>query len=200
MRVKDDFFIIIALFGISFPQLLNPQPCPKLQRVDRQGWTVNQILATPTKGTDFVIFDAHFTNFSPFSICDKHNKAGIGLNASNLKIQTLLIKHHFKLTWILFITYSPRKKPPSNTPFLSLHEHKINEFINLKVQSIFAKLQLSVKSISYSTRISLHVYQKFYITTGTNIYPYDISKIIKNSFYMYFNFYLIFFKMNMPVD
>lgn len=39
-----------------------------------------------------------------------------------------------------------------------------------------------------------------YITTGTNIYPYDISKIIKNSFYMYFNFYLIFFKMNMPVD
>lgn len=101
-----------------------------------------------------------------------------------------------------FIYYllPPKKKTPSNTPFLSLHEHKINEFINLKVQSIFAKLQLSVKSISYSTRISLHVYQKFYITTGTNIYPYDISKIIKNSFYMYFNFYLIFFKMNMPVD
>lgn len=80
---KRWFFIIITLFGISFPQLLNPQPCPKLQRVDRQGWTVHRILATPTKGTDFVILDAHFTNFPPFSICDKHNKAGIGLNASN---------------------------------------------------------------------------------------------------------------------
>lgn len=127
-------------------------------------------LGHSTKGTDFVILDAHFTNFPPFSICDKHNKAGIGLNASNLKIETLLIKHHFKLTWILFITYSPRKNP-NNTHFLSLNEHKINEFINLKVQSIFAKLQLSVKSISYSTQISVHVYKKFYITTGTNIYP-----------------------------
>lgn len=65
---KRWFFIIITLFGISFPQLLNPQPCPKLQRVDRQGWTVHRILATPTKGTDFVILDAHFTNFPPFSM------------------------------------------------------------------------------------------------------------------------------------
>lgn len=71
---KRWFFIIIALFGISFPQLLNPQPCPKLHRVDRQEWTVNQILATPTKGTDFVIFDAHFTNFPPFSICDRQTQ------------------------------------------------------------------------------------------------------------------------------
>lgn len=111
-----------------------------------------------------------FHKFSPIFNLWQTQQSWDWFNASNLKIETLLIKHNFKLTWILFITYSPRKNP-NNTPFLSLHEHKINEFINLKVQSIFAKLQLSVKSISYSTQISLHVYKKFYITTGTNIYP-----------------------------
>lgn len=81
-----------------------------------------------------------------------------------------------------FIYYLlPPRKTPNNTPFFSLHEHKINEFINLKVQSIFAKLQFSVKSISYSTQISVHVYiKKFYITTGTNPgFPMIYPKLLK---------------------